>query len=213
MLATSNTWGWSSFGFLLLCSGWMFQHFEVTYCLHPRSNCTGLGTCWCEMVKKYTVHHAEWDRQLPSFLDNIYSRIGTPWITQHPEKWLTQIYTWMQGYTTQRTNVHCCPPYRTGTRSDVTRRVSRPPSITTDSSKDIKHTPQLLEHIRPLEECHKTVAFLPLIQNTFYHIRRVLSKHNINMLGLPLRKISKLLQPLKDDLGLKSAGIQSAASV
>jgi len=114
----------------------------------------------------------------------------------------------MQGYTTiQRTNVHCCPPYHTGTKSYVTRRVSRPPSIKTDSSKDIKHTLQLLEQIRPLEDCHKTVAFLPLIQNT-YHISSVLSKHNINMLGLPPRKISKLLQPLKDDLGLKSPGIQ-----
>jgi len=166
------------------------------------------------MVKKYTVHHAEWDRQLPPLLDNMYSRKGTPWITKHTEKWLTQISTWMQGYTTtQRTNAHCCAPYRTGTKSYVTRRDSRPPSITTDSSKDIKHTLQLLGQIRPLEDCHKTVAFLPLIQNTFYHISRVLSKHNINMLGLPPRKISKLLQPLKDDLGLKSPGIQSAASV
>jgi len=161
----------------------MFQHFEVTYCLHLQSNCTGLGTCWSEMVKKYTVHHAEWDGQLPSFLDNMYSRIGSSWITKHPEKWLTQICTWMQGYTTQWKNVHCCPPYRTGTRSYLTRWVSRPPSTTTDSSKDIKHTPQLLEQITPLEECHKTVAFLPPIQNTFYHIRRVLPKHNINMLG------------------------------
>jgi len=165
------------------------------------------------MVKKYTVHYAEWDRQLPSFLDNMYSRTGTSWITKHPEKWLTQICTWIQGYTTQRKKVHCCPPYRTGTRSYVTRRVSRPPSTTTDSSKDTKHTPQSLEQIISLEECHKTVAFLPLNQNTFYHIRWVLSKHNSNMLGLPPRKISKLLQPLKDDLGLKSAGIQSAASV
>jgi len=98
-------------------------------------------------------------------------------------------------------------------QSCVTRRVSRPSSTKTDSSKDIKHTLQLLEQIRPLEDCHKTVvAFLPLIQNT-YHISRMLSKHNINMLGLPPRKISKLLQPLKDDLGLKSPGIQSAANV
>jgi hypothetical protein len=115
----------------------------------------------------------------------------------------------MQGYTTtQRTNAHCCAVYHTGTKSYVTRRDSRPPSITTDSSKDIKHTLQLLEQIRPLEDRHKTVAFLPLIQNTFYHISRVLSKHNINMLGLPPRKTSKLLQPLKDDLGLKSPGIE-----
>jgi len=38
------------------------------------------------MVKKYTVHHAEWDRQLPPLLDNMYSRKGTPWITKHTEK-------------------------------------------------------------------------------------------------------------------------------
>jgi hypothetical protein len=115
----------------------------------------------------------------------------------------------MQGYTTtQQTNVHCSPPYCTGTKSYVTRRVSRPPSIATDSSKDIEHTLHLLEQIIPLEDCHTAVAFLPFIQNTFYHISRVLSTHNIKMLGFPPSRISKLLQPLKDDLGLKSPGIQ-----
>ena len=76
----------------VLCSGWMFQHCEVTYCLHLQSNCNGLGTCCSEMVKKNTVHHVEWDRQLPPFLDNMYSRKGTPWIVKHTEKWLTNLY-------------------------------------------------------------------------------------------------------------------------
>jgi len=44
----------------------MFQHFEVTYCLHLQSNCTGLGTCWSEVVKKIYSPLC-WMRQTATF--------------------------------------------------------------------------------------------------------------------------------------------------
>jgi hypothetical protein len=37
----------------------------------------------------------------------------------------------------------------------------------------------------------------------------MLSRHNIKSVGLPLRKISSFLRPLKDDLGLKTPGVYS----
>jgi hypothetical protein len=37
----------------------------------------------------------------------------------------------------------------------------------------------------------------------------MLSRHNIKPVGLPLRKIASFLQPVKDDLGLKTPGAYS----
>jgi hypothetical protein len=53
------------------------------------------------------------------------------------------------------------------------------------------------------------VAFLPFVYTTFNHISRVLSRHNIKSVGLPSRKIASFLQPVKDDLGLKTPGMYS----
>jgi hypothetical protein len=43
---------------------------------------------------------------------------------------------------------------------------------------------------------------------TLNHIRKLLSRHNIKSVGLPLRKIPQFLL-VKDDLGLKTPGIYS----
>jgi hypothetical protein len=51
------------------------------------------------------------------------------------------------------------------------------------------------------------VAFFPFVGLTFNFISRVLSRHNIKTLSLPLRKVTRFLQPVKDDLGLKVLGI------
>jgi hypothetical protein len=51
------------------------------------------------------------------------------------------------------------------------------------------------------------VTFMLFVGTTFNHISRVLSKHNIKIVGLPPRKLSGSLQPIKDDLALKMPGI------
>jgi hypothetical protein len=54
-----------------------------------------------------------------------------------------------------------------------------------------------------------SVAFLPFDVSTFNHISRVLTKHNIRTVGLPPKKVTRFLRPIKDDLGLKTPGIYS----
>jgi hypothetical protein len=53
------------------------------------------------------------------------------------------------------------------------------------------------------------VAFLLLVDTTFNHISRVLPKHNIKTVGLPPRKLSSFLRPVKDHLALKTPGVYS----
>ncbi|PNF41399.1 hypothetical protein B7P43_G14428 [Cryptotermes secundus] len=52
-----------------------------------------------------------------------------------------------------------------------------------------------------------TVAFLPFVGTIFNRISRVLSRHNIKSVGLPPKKISNFLRPVKDHLGLRTPGI------
>lgn len=49
-----------------------------------------------------------------------------------------------------------------------------------------------------------SVACLSYVGPTFNHISRVLSPHNVKSYGLPPRKISMFLRPLKDDLGVRT---------
>lgn len=58
--------------------------------------------------------------------------------------------------------------------------------------------------IRPLWDCHTTLAFLLVIQNTFNCTSMVLSRQDIKTIGLALRKVFSLLCPIKDNLGVKS---------
>jgi hypothetical protein len=48
-----------------------------------------------------------------------------------------------------------------------------------------------------------SVAFLPYVRSIFNCISRVLSRHNIKSVGLPLRKIPRFLHSVKNDLRLK----------
>ncbi|PNF19831.1 hypothetical protein B7P43_G12503 [Cryptotermes secundus] len=52
-----------------------------------------------------------------------------------------------------------------------------------------------------------TVAFLPSVGTIFHRISRVLSRHNMKSVGLPPKKISNFLRPVKDHLGLRTPGI------
>ncbi|GFG31913.1 hypothetical protein Cfor_11969 [Coptotermes formosanus] len=54
-----------------------------------------------------------------------------------------------------------------------------------------------------------SVALLPYVQITYSRISRMLAKRNISSVGLPPRKISSFLRPVKDDLGLRIFGVYS----
>jgi hypothetical protein len=54
-----------------------------------------------------------------------------------------------------------------------------------------------------------SVAFLPYVGSIFNHISRMLARHNIKSVGLPPRKISSFLRPVKDHLGLRTPGVYS----
>jgi hypothetical protein len=62
------------------------------------------------------------------------------------------------------------------------------------------HLPQ------PDNESH-SVAFLLFVGTVFNRISRVLGRHNIKSVGLPHMKLSSLLRPVKDQLGLRTPGV------
>jgi hypothetical protein len=51
-------------------------------------------------------------------------------------------------------------------------------------------------------------AVLPYVQ-TYGHLSRMLAKHSIKSVGFLPRKISSFFHPVKDDLGLRTAGVYS----
>jgi hypothetical protein len=55
----------------------------------------------------------------------------------------------------------------------------------------------------PRREDPTLVACLPFVCTTFNCISRVLSRHNIKTMGLPPRKLSIFLHPVKNDLSLE----------
>jgi len=52
-------------------------------------------------------------------------------------------------------------------------------------------------------------AFLPYVQMAYFHISRMPAEDIILLVGLPLRKFSSSLYPVKDDVGLKTAHVCS----
>jgi hypothetical protein len=56
-------------------------------------------------------------------------------------------------------------------------------------------------------ELPTSVALLPFVSITFKHISWMLSRHSSKSVGLPPRKITSLLWPMKDDLGLNTPGV------
>ncbi|PNF22911.1 hypothetical protein B7P43_G13899, partial [Cryptotermes secundus] len=54
-----------------------------------------------------------------------------------------------------------------------------------------------------------SVAFLPYVGSIFNSISRVLSRHNIEAVGLPPNKLSRFLRLVKDSLGLRTPGVYS----
>jgi hypothetical protein len=60
-----------------------------------------------------------------------------------------------------------------------------------------------------LKDNPTSFALLPYVQTTYGHLSRMLAKLNIKSVGLPPRKISSFLRPVKDDLGLRTPGVYS----
>jgi hypothetical protein len=59
---------------------------------------------------------------------------------------------------------------------------------------------------QPDNKPHSVVS-LPFVGTVFSRISRVLARHNIISVGLPHMKLSRLLRPLKDHLGLRTPGV------
>jgi hypothetical protein len=53
----------------------------------------------------------------------------------------------------------------------------------------------------------ESVAFLPYVGTIFNWISTVLSQHNIKSVGLPPKKVSSFLRPVKDKLGLRTPSV------
>jgi hypothetical protein len=52
-----------------------------------------------------------------------------------------------------------------------------------------------------------SLAFLSFVGTAFNRLSRVLARHNIKSVGLPYIKLSSLLRPVKDHLGLRTPGV------
>jgi len=48
--------------------------------------------------------------------------------------------------------------------------------------------------------------------NTFNHMGVMVSKNNVKVTGIPLRKVFRSLHPMQIDLGLRALGMHSTAS-
>jgi hypothetical protein len=59
---------------------------------------------------------------------------------------------------------------------------------------------------QPENKTH-SVAFLPFVGTVFNRISRVLARHNIKSVGLPHMKLSSLLRPVKDRIGVRTPGV------
>jgi hypothetical protein len=54
---------------------------------------------------------------------------------------------------------------------------------------------------------HSSLTILAFVDTTYNHISRMLSEHHIKAVGIPLRKISIFLWPVRDDLALETPGV------
>ena len=60
-----------------------------------------------------------------------------------------------------------------------------------------------------LKEKPTLVALLAYVQTTYSRLSRMLAKHNTLRISLLSRKISSLLHPVKENLGLRTLGVYS----
>jgi hypothetical protein len=75
------------------------------------------------------------------------------------------------------------------------------------SDRQINRVLNRRPNISKTDDNPDSVAFLSYVGIIFNHISRVLSRHKIKSVGLPLRKIYSFLRPVKDKLGLRTPGV------
>jgi hypothetical protein len=63
-------------------------------------------------------------------------------------------------------------------------------------------------HAGQPENKPNSVSFLPFVGSVFNRINRVLARHNIKSVGLAHIKLSNLLHPVKDNLGLRKPHVK-----
>jgi hypothetical protein len=62
-------------------------------------------------------------------------------------------------------------------------------------------------HLNQPNNDPNSVAVLPFVGTVFNHVSKVLARHNIKSVGLSRMKLSSLLRPVKDRLGLGTPGV------
>jgi hypothetical protein len=80
------------------------------------------------------------------------------------------------------------------------------------SDRQIRRAVKPPARVASTPEKPASVAFLPYVSTSFNRISRLVSRHNIKSVGLPPKKIPGFLRPVKDDLGLKTPGVNSVPS-
>jgi hypothetical protein len=68
-------------------------------------------------------------------------------------------------------------------------------------------SPQPPSAFRSTRQQANSVAILPFVGTILNSISRALARHNIKSVGSPLMKLSNLLCPVKDNLGLRTPGV------
>jgi hypothetical protein len=66
-------------------------------------------------------------------------------------------------------------------------------------------------HLDQPDSKSNSVTFLPFVRTIFNSISRVMARYNIKSVGLSRMKLSSLLRPVKDRLGLRTPGIYRIA--
>jgi hypothetical protein len=74
---------------------------------------------------------------------------------------------------------------------------------TVTTNRQIYRVLDCLPNISQPEDNPDSIAFLPYVGTIFNRIGTVLSRHNIKSVGLPLKKLSSFLWPVKHSLGLR----------
>jgi hypothetical protein len=62
-------------------------------------------------------------------------------------------------------------------------------------------------HLAQPDNQPKPVVFLPIVETIFNNISRVLARHDIKSVGLCHMKLSSVIRPVKDHLGLRILGV------
>jgi hypothetical protein len=83
-----------------------------------------------------------------------------------------------------------------------------------NSLRDNSYSLQQIQHAfsrkeKPPRDNKKPIltAFLPYVQSMYCHLNRMLKKLDFRGINLPPKKIFKCLRPVKDNMGLKTAGV------